>query len=100
MLSASSTFASFVKLVPESIECQSPYVLSHSAPPASQMSPSRPGTALNLTGPPRGRPAARSVLHVRLRSVFDMLSSCRDSRDGRPLEGVGLYRSVETDARR
>ena len=38
MLSASSTFASFVKLVPESVECQSPTVLSHSAPPASQMS--------------------------------------------------------------
>ncbi|MNC46658.1 hypothetical protein D3C75_956840 [compost metagenome] len=46
--SASSTFVSFVKLVPELAECHKPYLPSTALPPANQMSPSMPGMAFIL----------------------------------------------------
>src|SRR5262245_51700440 len=50
MLSASCTFASLVKLAPKFVECHKPYV-PPSLPPANQMSPVRPATALNFAVP-------------------------------------------------
>lgn len=59
-LSACSTPESLVKLAPESVERQSPYA-PVGAPPASQMSPSVPGSALKRTLPSAGSPVAFAV---------------------------------------
>src|SRR5690242_2226737 len=56
-----STASNLVKEVPESVDRHSPYgvgVAGLVVPPASQMSPSWPGTGLNRTFPAVGRPVA------------------------------------------
>jgi hypothetical protein len=62
-VSASSTPATRVNEAPPSAECQSPYA-EPSAPPASQTSPRRPGTALKRTFPVAGRPVAAVAANV------------------------------------
>ncbi len=57
IVSACSTFDSLPKLAPPSVECHRPYAPS-AAPPASQMSPFAPGSALKRTPSPLGRPVA------------------------------------------
>lgn len=62
-VSASSTPGSLVNVCPKSVECHSPYGPSGS-PPASQISPAVPGSALNRTLSPAGSPAAGDASKV------------------------------------
>ncbi|CAM5344770.1 hypothetical protein SVIOM342S_09190 [Streptomyces violaceorubidus] len=68
-MSAAPTFASLVKLAPPSVECHSPYGPS-AAPPASQTSPSPPGSALKRTLSPAGSPVAADAVKVAPPSVL------------------------------
>jgi hypothetical protein len=63
IVSASSTPAWRVNVTPPSVECHSPYV-PPAAPPANQISPAMPGTALNRTFPVPGRPVAGVAVNV------------------------------------
>src|SRR5215468_7013177 len=67
---AASTFHSFRNELPLSSECQMPYTVVV-LPPASQMSPSRPGVALNCAEVPAGgRLFAAVAANVRPPSVL------------------------------
>src|SRR5438309_1647893 len=66
-LSAWSTADSLVKLAPPLVECHSPY--DEPVPPASQTSPSWPGTAWRFTVPVAGRPVAAVAVKLAPPSV-------------------------------